>query len=139
LANNFLPLNEALYFYQTMRIFFKLVLVTIIATSIGLIPWIMNWVIISEAPINLRNTVQLVAIYLVGVLNGSMVVFCIGSPLYLILFKYKLVNYLTVTVLGGLTLLINNYEGVWSLITLSGLFIAPLYHFYFNKFKVMVH
>jgi hypothetical protein len=122
-----------------MRIFFKLILVTIIATGIGLIPWIVNWVILSDAPMNLRNTVQLGAIYLVGVINGSMVVFCIGSPLYLILFKYKLVNYVTVTVLGGLTLLINDYEGVWSLITLSGLFIAPLYHFYFNKFKVMVH
>ncbi len=122
-----------------MRIFLKLLLISIISTCIGLLPWILNVVILSDAPINFKNIVQLVALYLIGTINGSIVVFCIGSALYLILFRFKLTNYISVTTIGGLTLFFNNYESAWYLITLSGFIIAPLYHFYFNKYKVMVH
>ena len=122
-----------------MRIFLKLVLVSILSTSIGLLPWILNLVIISDAPNNLKNIIQLVSLYLIGIFNGSIVVFCFGSALYLILFRFKLTNYVSVLIIGGLTLFVNNYESAWYLITLSGFIIAPLYHFYFNKYKVMEH
>ena len=111
-----------------------------ISASIAYLPIPIRSIVVgffSESGLDFKDCVHIFGLYVIVVFMGSICVFCIGSSLYLILLKLNLANYITVTLLGGITLLFNDYDDFGVFITFSGFLIAPLYHFYFNKYKVL--
>jgi hypothetical protein len=122
-----------------MRMILKLVFISILATGVGCLPLLFGTLInglITNGSIDLRNLTLSIGFYLFIVSVISIGVFFIGSTLYLSLLRLKLANYATSILLGCLTFICNAYDSLWVFVTTSGLLIGPLFHFYFNKYKV---
>ena len=121
-------------------IIFRLILISIISTAFGCLPFLLSIIFsnfYSGIEFNFTGLLKVLGFYAVVVFNASILVTVIGSVLYLLLFKFNLANYVTAFFVGSLSLLFNQWDGVWMYLTISGFIIAPFYHFYFNKYKVL--
>ena len=122
-----------------MHTILRFVAISIISTSIGCLPLLVSMIVtaqFSKNGLDIKGFSQILGFFIIVILNGSILVFCIGSTLYTILLKFKLANYLTSFFMGGLTLLFNSYDSHFILLTTSGFIIGPLFHYYYNKYNV---
>jgi hypothetical protein len=121
-------------------IILRLILISIISSTLGLLPFLLSIILsnyFSGIEFNFTGLIKVLGFYAVVVFNASILVSVMGSVIYLLLFKFNLANYVTSFFAGSLSLLLNQWDGVWVFFTISGFIIAPLYHFYFNKYKVL--
>jgi hypothetical protein len=78
------------------------------------------------------------AVYLIVSLNGSLLVFLVGSPVYLLLNKFKVANYFTSAIVGGsFTMLFGRYDTFMVFLTTLGFLVGPLFHYFYTKKVVL--
>ncbi len=114
-------------------IILRLILISIMSSTLGLLPFRLSIILsnyFSGIAFNFTGLIKVLVFY------ASTLVSVIGTVIYLLLFKFNLANYVTSFFAGSLSLLLNQWDGVWVFFTISGFIIDPLYHFYFNRYKV---
>jgi hypothetical protein len=110
-----------------------------LASVIGslLVPFgMLGYALFTDNSYSLGNILGSAAVvYFIASLNGSLLVFFIGSPVYLLLNKIKVANYFTSALVGGsFTMLFGRYDTYMVFLTTLGFIVGPLFHyFYTNK------